>query len=543
MAPALMRLLLVIALVALATLVSVAPAAAQTAKVDGPIPSDAVGSGSRDYPFGAAVDDLAAHGYVEQEFFFSGTTPAGDYTSRMVVRRPSDPARFSGTAIAEWTNVTNHYDLDALWLRSSEHLMRRGDAYVTIDVQADGVVAKGTGLKAWSPKRYAKLHLPAGATAGGALLANANDAGMFDIYGAALRAIREGGGLLGGLRPKLVLGTGTSQSALYLYLYEQSVDQAHRLADGYLITAASTSTLGQNGPTSVNLPVAGNRVPIMWLNTETDTSYRRSPDTPLFRLWEVAGTTHLDWDGRQVQAAFVRRDFGTELKPLTNCAYRPFSRIHFRDAQNAALDALEDWVRTGAPPASQPGLTYDSDGRVVRDGYGNALGGVRLPAMDVPISTESRENTGACKALYGRSVPFGPDVLRLLYPTHADYVAKVRAAATRALATGVIVPDDAAQTVRDADAAPVPTAAAARACGSRRVVVLRFPRRVDGRAVRRVTVKVGSRAAVRVRVRSRTLRVPLVGHPAHTVVVKVTLRLAGGRSVTSVRRFRTCAPS
>jgi len=528
-----------------AFLVATAPAAAQSVPapaVEGPIASDAIGSGSHDYPFGAALDDLAARGYVEEEFFFTGTSVLGEYTSRMLVRRPKDPAKFSGVAIAEWTNVTNLFDLDALWLRSSEHVMREGHAYVNIDVQADGIHAPKEGLKAWGPKRYAPLHVPELALQASSLVANAKDGGMFDIYGQALQAIRSDPKVLGGLEPRTVVGTGTSQSALYLYAYLETLDHVHKLTNGFLITAASTSTLGVNGPGSVNLPVAGARVPVMWLDTETDYATTASPDNARYRRWEVAGTTHLDFDAVQVQRLIMQRDLGRDFRALTDCQHRGLSRMPFKYAQNAALEALEDWILTGAAPRSQPRFVYDADGRIARDGRLNALGGVRLPQFEVPTSNESRENTGRCKALYGRSVPFGEATLKLLYPTHEDYVGKVKAASAAAIRAGILVDADAAATVKAAEAAPVPVAQPGpkpRACTSRRVVTLRFPRSVKGRRVTSVRVRVSGRRAVRVRARS--LRVTFAGVPAGTVRVRVTLNLRGGRTVSTVRRFRTCA--
>ena len=47
------------------------------------------------------------------------------------------------------------------------------------------------GLKAWSPKRYALLHMPDAADALSGVQSNAGDAGMFDIFGQGLRAIRQ----------------------------------------------------------------------------------------------------------------------------------------------------------------------------------------------------------------------------------------------------------------------------------------------------------------------------------------------------------------
>lgn len=47
--------------------------AAPPATITGPIPADAAGSGSRNAIHSASAIELAAHGYVEEEFFIEGT--------------------------------------------------------------------------------------------------------------------------------------------------------------------------------------------------------------------------------------------------------------------------------------------------------------------------------------------------------------------------------------------------------------------------------------------------------------------------------------
>lgn len=522
-----------------------APAGAQLSLLDsptveGPIPSDAVGSASRDYPFGSSVQNLEAYDYSEQEYFYSGTTPVGSYKTRMVVRRPRDPASFSGTVWVEWQNVTNLYDLEALWARSGDHLMREGDAYVAIDAQTAGVTSKVTGLKAWSPKRYGSLRFPALAASLAPVNGIAADAGMFDIFGQGLRAVRKPGRIdpLGGLKPKTILATGNSQSALYLYLYAQTYDPVQRLTDGFLIAGASTATLGIAGQGSIALPVVAAAVPVMWLNSETDNSFIHQPDSSTYRLWEVAGTTHLDRDARDVQGVIVQRDFDKPL-PKLSCGVPGFSRIPLRYAQNAAAEALKTWVTTGAAPRSQPGFVYDINGAIQRDGFGNILGGVRLPQFEVPTATNSRDNTGQCKALYGRSVPFSAQRLHVLYPTHADYVAKVQDATAAAVRSGILVDADAGTTLATARSAPTPDLPSRLFCTAPRVVTLNFPKRVAHRDVVSVRVVVGNRRPMRVR--SSKLNVSLAGFGfSGAVPVRIDLRRAGARTRTLHKRFRTC---
>src|SRR5262245_45700536 len=97
----------------LATLTSVATAAVPVPTVTGPI------TGPGDAFLASTTIDLNALGYVQDEFFISGTatsytsaTPLGSdgewtatpdatapYETRILVRRPADPARFNGTVV------------------------------------------------------------------------------------------------------------------------------------------------------------------------------------------------------------------------------------------------------------------------------------------------------------------------------------------------------------------------------------------------------------------------------------------------------------
>ena len=121
-----------------ASWLTLAGAVVPTPTVTGPIASpDVPGASSRNYTFWATDIILKNYGYVEEEFFFEGlanrydarnpqgavgnngttptptaniVTPNVPYKSRLRVIRPTDPARFNGTVIVEWTNVTNGYD-------------------------------------------------------------------------------------------------------------------------------------------------------------------------------------------------------------------------------------------------------------------------------------------------------------------------------------------------------------------------------------------------------------------------------------------------
>jgi hypothetical protein len=214
--------------------------------------------------------------------------------------------------------------------------------------------------------------------------------------------------------------------------------------------------------TSASYPflVTYRHVPVFVVNTETDPSFLRlTPDTTTFRLWEVAGSSHADYDAWRQVHALARRDLNLDTPADPGCVAPPLSRIPFRYTQNAALVYITRWARTATPPPSQPGFTYSRIGTIARDRDGNALGGVRLPEQDVPTATNRGDNSCLDYCfLLGQHISFIPDRLRELYPNHAAYVGQVHAATERAVAAGVLLPADAREVTTTAEAANIPPA-------------------------------------------------------------------------------------
>src|SRR3954471_14479631 len=119
-----------------------ASAAVPNPAVKGPVASPGMpGNSTHDYTFFSTNHGLAAHGYIEEEFFIDGhanryNTPAQTtgtiidsdhpYKTRIVVRRPADAKRFNGTVLVEWYNVTNGFDAENMWFFAWEHMLRAG---------------------------------------------------------------------------------------------------------------------------------------------------------------------------------------------------------------------------------------------------------------------------------------------------------------------------------------------------------------------------------------------------------------------------------
>src|ERR1700712_5834678 len=194
--------------------------------------------------------DLATMGYLSEEFAISGQArlfvhgsaagpspgPAGvgasaAFCTRVAVFRPSDPARFCGTAVVEWLNCRDGIDTVPQWLRMHRHIVRSGMAWVGVSANRTGVEgdagSKGTvHLKAADPVRYAGLDHP-------------GDAFSYDIFRQAALLLRRGA--LSVPPPTCVLGVGSSQSARYLPAYGNAMHTLGRTFDGFLLSGRHRS--------------------------------------------------------------------------------------------------------------------------------------------------------------------------------------------------------------------------------------------------------------------------------------------------------------
>lgn len=156
--------------------------------------------------------DLSQVGYQRSETFLTGlarsyspTAPLtndgrwtvaaaptlASFKTRMVTFRPIDPARFNGTVVVEWLNVSAGGDLPTDWIMAHNEFIRRGAAYVAVSAQVVGVDA----LKNQQPDRYGSLVHP-------------GDSYSYDIFSEAGKQVRANPNLvLGGLTPQRVIAT------------------------------------------------------------------------------------------------------------------------------------------------------------------------------------------------------------------------------------------------------------------------------------------------------------------------------------------------
>jgi hypothetical protein len=405
--------------------------------------------------------DLASVGYQAEEFFLSGSAtsyalagpPTSDgvwsaapaasapYKTRVVVIRPSDPTKFNGTVLVEWLNVTSGQDMPADWMVAHREIVRRGYAYLAVSAQAVGieggasVMGLGASLKKLDAARYGGLCHP-------------GDAFAYDVFsqaGAALKA--KASDMLGPLKLERVIAMGESQSAMFLTTYVNAVDRQVLVYDGFFIHSRFGSSARLDGlPMDSPGMLADVRfrpdlsAPVLALITETDLigarlpGYyaARRPDDAHLRVWELAGAAHADGyfftgaftdngalSAEQLAAVFWPAETapgGPLAKP-----YNPGVPHHY--VSEAAIYALDQWLRTGRPPASTPPIALappsaaGSKPGLQTDVHGIARGGIRTPWTEVPTMLLSGlGNSGPFVAqLVGIGAPFDEATLAKLY--------------------------------------------------------------------------------------------------------------------------------
>ncbi|SFL55773.1 alpha/beta hydrolase domain-containing protein [Streptomyces pini] len=407
--------------------------------VAGTVPGDPSAPEVEDtHPWLSTSTDLAAAGYVEEEFYLSGEadgySTTGEllasgvpYTTRVIVRRPADPGGFNGTVLTEWQNVSAGYDLDALW--SPEQIVRGGYAWVGVSAQRVGVDQ----LRDWSPARYGNLDV----TGRGRFTA---DELSYDVFAQAARALRtrEGAAPLGPLRAETVLAVGASQSAARMTVYyDRVLPQVEPVFDGYAHVV---------GPA----PSRKGAEPVFHVLSETDVrTPERRADDDRYRRWEVAGTAHSGWHGQEYRKSLLDRDLGSA--PAYRCDRPPFSRVPLQHVIAAAYGHLVRWAEHGVRPPSAPPLEFAPDGSKARDELGLARGGIRLSQVGVPTALNTGDNSGETFCLlFGTHIPFDEGRLDRLYPSHTGYVLAVRRADTRNVLSGYLLPGDALRNFREA---------------------------------------------------------------------------------------------
>ena len=451
------------------------------AQVSGPVTG-----GARGWPFGATRLDLERLGYEEEEYFLSGSAcryrpasgtvfgpdglwsaePAGEapFTTRLLIYRPRDKARFNGTVILTWNNVTAGYELFGT---DSLELFEGGFALVCVSAQKagiEGLPPVRQGLRQWDGERYGALSVP-------------SDDYSFDVFTQAARAVgpdrdRQGIDPMAGLDVQRVVAQGASQSAGRLATYVNAVAPLARAIDGFILAIYfGRGTPLEVGDTVVNIhaPAQGsttrrrlrgeNRlrddlgVPIFIVNSELEAiaCYDvRQPDSESFRTWEVAGTCHISRQSMATRTVSAQRD---EL--VTRKVADAINAVPMNPVYDAAFHHMHRWLCDGVPPPSQPRVDIaGSPPAAIRDEHGIAKGGIRLPQVQAPLAQNSAIplTDDVFGLLGGSSQPLTVETIRGLYGSRTAFLARFRRACDGAVEAAVIRPREVAKLIAEAEA-------------------------------------------------------------------------------------------
>lgn len=458
-------------------------------KVTGPV---AVTADS--HPFLAAshdlpVIDLQKAGYVEEEFFITGTanvydwapdgtvtvkTPNAPYTTRILVRRPTNPARFSGAVIVEPLFAARRWDWSMMWGYSHDHIMEHGDAWVGMTLPASMA-----GLQKFNPTRYASLSFKnptpevTCATGRGNTPADIEEGLRWDALsqvGALLKSSAAGRPLAAFKVEALFMTTQGGDLTTYM----NAIHPRARLAtgrpvyDGYVAKALfNAARINQCAaappPNDPRQAVKNVGVPVIAVAAQGEvlaTSGSRRPDSDepgdRYRLYEVAGAGHIDkfayigFPSMADQAAAGNAQgtpewpFAAPCDPAIPLMGTPIMSLAF----NAAFSGLDQWARKGTPAPRASRIELKDAGTpqasLVVDQFGHGIGGLRTPYIDVPSVSyvTNSPGPGNCREMAHKN-PFDRARFESLYGDDAKYSATVAQSADRLVKERWLTPGDA----------------------------------------------------------------------------------------------------
>ena len=441
----------------------------------------AVEAPERFVPTGQYRGSLEDYDYLEEEWFAAGTADGHPYATALTVRRPRNPARFSGTVVVEPVHAAS---AAPVWIYTSASLMRSGHGWAAICSQK--TVLDGF-IKPTSPGRYASLDLwsdaPPPATSGIEALALPRDPQAFQARMEQMRrlnvlstpvlaqvgsALATSEGPFSGLDLHQLILAGHSQTGGVVTDYILNGHDEQRLGDsspvyhGFFPTGAPSV---QFGPCDV---------PIVQVLSDGDISnpnrpgregrrYRRDDSDDVgarYRLYELAGVSHM----------------GTRYPPYNdpamwrNDAIGTAGNVPYGAAMNSlphtelfsmALHHLVQWVAQGVTPPRADRIEVGPDGLFEKDEQGNSRGGVRCAQLDVPrlhyLSSPGVDANGIPEfGVVGIEEPLPDGMLARLYDDHRDYVTRFNRRVDELVAESWLLAEDAGEMRAEAEHAAVP---------------------------------------------------------------------------------------
>ncbi|CAI7592641.1 unnamed protein product [Penicillium glandicola] len=406
-------------------------------------------------------DLLPVYDYISQEYLMTGIAVAHSYCTRLLLRCPADPPKFSGLVIAEpshlWGGTT-------IWRLINRWLMRNGHAWLEVDSQAPAAIDQ---IKNIDPERYKEMHFIPSQTLeqfATHIPASADAEELWDNYRifkerwwaatlqspeilvAASHALRSG---QLGLKAERVVLTGLSQTADLIRKF--IVESPHlRLPDGYAPFEGYMPCQCDGGNPLPDLRDAKiieilGEFEIIYIKSlyggiDSETPPHRRGDSKSFRLYEVAGMSHRET--RYLSMADKKRLSAVDLEGAQWSTFANSFIYH------ALFDAMNKWITTGVAPPRGTTIDVDKFGDIERDEYGNALAGVRTVHTDVPTA-KIIDVISQPRLHWHTEVPFKDVKLWAVYKTVANYRRQAGEAIERQIDAGFLLPEDAEVLRRD----------------------------------------------------------------------------------------------
>jgi hypothetical protein len=457
-------------------------------RLSGPIPVSGTSRplGAAFLPAEGAGIDLAAHGYVEEEYLLDGEADAWSWDAgyravsqgaqpvrtRLVVRRPADPGHASGVIQLE----PHHPDDDRAlsWSALAPYLLRVGDVHVGVS-QDPGAIED---LRHFDPERYGAL-------------AMADPTQRYDLL-ALVAALARHGRLPGLGAIRHVIGSGWSMTGTFWRgflgegFHERATLAGIPVIDAYVICISSGGAARAGYPSlseGRTLPLEDGRrrvhghgaIAVELLSEGESETHARvlRPDSDAaadqYRLYQVAGSAHV--------ASGIPQLLTNRLQ-LVAAGWPQESREILEERSDARMDLVARAVVAlvaawcdGVIPPSAARFGYDDPAGdaprgtmpesipLQRDADGNVIGGIRSPWVDVPLATylpHSTPHPGSCLPsphapyrdpalladLIGHRVPFRPAELRRRYVSPEGYLERFRASCATLVAAGYLLAED-----------------------------------------------------------------------------------------------------
>lgn len=394
-----------------------------------------------------------APNYTVQEFFLSCTAMGQSWKTRVLIRRPKSARQFSGTVVTEvpdgsiWTNsyYAASYEMSAGIVSAMvESVPSYLDDYV---IPSD-------------PERYATLHIP-------------DVTGINYVIETEIGALLKSGSrdrMLPDLNVRHVIFSGFSGSAAEVRGYitaehfQLRMPNGGPIYDGYFPEQAAVGSDPQPIP-DLDVPVIeiqGEREIINSFQRLGNLDYRR-PDGPLYRLYEVAAQPHVFTKAGEVQNVYGSWVCDSSRGPFVASDSSVATQFDGWAIVSMGLRLLVRWVADGIPAPHAPRIELNGD-TVVRDQFGNAVGGVRSSYVNVPIASYAATSVNdpnvvqpsATCNMVGYEFRLPEATLHMLYPTHAAYVLDVARDLATLTAQGWVTPQDARKQLEEAARANIP---------------------------------------------------------------------------------------